>query len=124
MNRLFSLIALAPLLAVSTFAQASGGGASASSPEAAKKLAEPCAACHGADGNPTDPQYPRLAGQYRDYLQEAMHQYKTGKRKNAIMSGFMAPLTEQNIADLAAHFASLPGSKLGDLSHPPKPAGK
>jgi cytochrome c553 len=118
MNRLFSLIALAPLLAVSSLALA------ADTSEAVKTIAAPCAACHGADGNPTDPQYPRLAGQYRDYLQEAMHQYKTGKRKNAIMAGFMAPLTEQNIADLAAHFASLPGSKLGDLSHPAKPAGK
>jgi cytochrome c553 len=118
MNRLFSLIALAPLLAVSSFAHAAGNA------EAAKKLAEPCAACHGVDGNPTDPQYPRLAGQYRDYLQEAMNQYKNGKRKNAIMAGFMQPLTEQNIADLAVHFANLPGGKLDDLSHPAKPAGK
>lgn len=118
MNRFYSLIALASLLAASSFAQAAGNA------EAAKKLAEPCAVCHGADGNPTDPQYPRLAGQYRDYLQEAMHQYKNGKRKNAIMAGFMQPLTEQNIADLAAHFASLPGGKLGDLSQSGKPAGK
>ncbi|HSX59690.1 MAG TPA: cytochrome c [Tahibacter sp.] len=118
MNRLYSLLALAPLLAVSSFAQAAGNL------DAGKKLAEPCAACHGADGNPTDPQYPRLSGQYRDYLQEAMHQYKNGKRKNAIMAGFMQPLTEQNIADLAAYFAQLPGGRLGDLSQPAKPAGK
>jgi cytochrome c553 len=113
MNRLFPLFVLATTLAVSSFAQAAGGNA-----EAGKGLAVPCTACHGADGNPTDPQYPRLNGQYRDYLQEAMLQYKNGKRKNAIMSGFMQPMTEQNIADLSAYFASLPGGKLGDLSHP------
>jgi cytochrome c553 len=114
MNRTFSLIALAAMLAVSSFAQAAGNA------EAGKALAVPCAACHGPDGNPTDPQYPRLTGQYRDYLQEAMLQYKNGKRSNAIMAGFMQPLTEQNIADLAAYFATLPGSKLDDLSHPAK----
>ena len=114
MNRTFSLIALVATLALSPFAHAAGNA------EAGKALAVPCTACHGADGNPTDPQYPRLAGQYRDYLQEAMTQYKNGKRRNAIMAGFMQPLTEQNIADLAVYFATLPGGKLNDLSHPAK----
>ncbi len=75
MNRLFSLIALAPLLAVSSLALA------ADTSEAVKTIAAPCAACHGADGNPTDPQYPRLAGQYRDYLQEAMRNTRPASAK-------------------------------------------
>lgn len=112
MNRTFPLMALAAMLAVSPLALGAGNI------EAGRALAVSCAACHGADGNPTDPQYPRLSGQYRDYLQQSLLQYKNGQRKNAIMAGFVQPLSSQDIADLAAYFASLPGGKLGDLSHP------
>jgi cytochrome c553 len=83
--------------------------------EAGKAKALPCQACHGADGNAADPQYPRLAGQYHDYLERALHEYKKGERKNPIMVGFAAPLSDEDIANLAAYFASLPGSKLTDL---------
>jgi cytochrome c553 len=70
-----------------------------------------CAACHGKDGNtPIDPSYPRIAGQHRDYLERSMLDYKTGSRKNPIMSAQMAPLTRQDIANLAAYYASLPGA--------------
>lgn len=86
-------------------------------PEAGQKKAQPCQACHGADGDKTiDPQYPRLAGQYADYLAKSLRDYQTGSRKNAIMAGFAATLTEQDIADLAAFYASQPGT-LEDLSH-------
>ncbi len=85
--------------------------------EAGKTKAVVCQACHGADGNAgTDPQYPRLAGQYRDYLSHALHAYKKGERNNAIMAGFVATLSDQDIEDLAGYFASLPGSKIADLS--------
>lgn len=84
--------------------------------ESGKAKAVVCQACHGADGNAgTDPQYPRLAGQYRDYLARALHEYKNGERKNPIMAGFVAPLSDQDIQNLAAYFASLPDSKIGDL---------
>jgi len=84
--------------------------------DAGKAKAVPCQACHGADGNAgIDPQYPRLAGQYADYLARALHEYKTGERKNPIMSGFATTLSEKDIEDLSAYFASLPGSKLTDL---------
>lgn len=86
-------------------------------PEAGQKKAQPCQACHGADGDKTiDPQYPRLAGQYADYLAKSLRDYQTGARKNAIMAGFAATLSEQDIADLAAFYASQPGA-LQDLSH-------
>lgn len=83
--------------------------------EAGKTKSVTCQACHGADGAAkVDPQYPRLAGQYRDYLARALHEYKVGSRENAIMAGFVATLSDQDIDDLAAYFASLPPA-LNDL---------
>jgi len=89
----------------------------AGDPVAGKSKAQPCQACHGADGDKTiDPQYPRLAGQYEDYLAKALRDYQTGARKNAIMAGFAATLSAQDIADLAAYYAAQQGA-LEDLSH-------
>jgi len=73
---------------------------------AGKQKSEPCQACHGVDGNNPDPNFPRLAGQYEDYLIRALQDYKSGERKNAIMNGLAAPLSAQDQADLAAYFAS------------------
>lgn len=71
------------------------------------KAAQVCAACHGPDGNkPSAPDQPILAGQHYDYLVRAMTDYKSGKRKNAVMSGFASTLSRQDIEDLAAFFAS------------------
>lgn len=71
------------------------------------KAAQVCAACHGAEGNkPTAPENPILAGQHEDYLAKALSDYKSGKRTNAIMKGFAGQLSNQDIADLAAWFAS------------------
>ena len=68
-----------------------------------------CAACHGPDGvKALDPSYPILAGQYQDYLVRALNEYQKGTRKNPIMMGMAAALTKQEIADLAAYYASLP----------------
>ena len=84
--------------------------------KAGQQKAQPCAACHG-DGNKTiDPQYPKLNGQYADYLVKALTDYKTGARKNPIMAGFAAALSAQDIEDLAAYYQSQPG-ELEDLSH-------
>jgi cytochrome c553 len=74
--------------------------------DAGKAKSVPCAACHGADGNSPTTAFPILAGQYQDYLMRAMEDYQTGKRNNPIMTGFAAPLTEQDRADLAAYFSS------------------
>jgi cytochrome c553 len=71
------------------------------------KAAQVCAACHGPDGNkPSDPTQPILAGQYYDYLVQALMDYKSGRRANAIMKGFAAQLSKKDIEDLAAWFAS------------------
>jgi cytochrome c553 len=106
-----TLIAAALLLALAGTASAKGDAASGANKSKA------CQACHGVDGNGTsDPQYPRLAGQYGDYIARALHEYKTGDRKNPIMAGMAAPLSDQDIDDVAAYFASQP-SKLPDLTH-------
>ena len=64
-----------------------------------------CAACHGADGNSTIPMNPKLAGQYSDYLANALAAYKSGARQSPIMSGMVAALSEQDMADLATYFS-------------------
>jgi cytochrome c553 len=74
-----------------------------------KKAAEVCAACHGPDGNSATPDFPRIAGQHKDYLAKALRDYKSGARKDPVMSGFAAPLTPQDIANLSAFYASQKG---------------
>ncbi len=66
-----------------------------------------CADCHGADGNgPLDPSYPKLGGQYADYLAHALKAYRAGDRQHALMTGQATGLSDQDISDLAAYFAS------------------
>jgi cytochrome c553 len=65
-----------------------------------------CVACHGADGNSTDPSNPRLAGQWPDYLAKALRDYKSGERNNAIMSGFAKALSQKDVENLAAYYAA------------------
>ncbi len=73
-----------------------------------------CEACHGKDGLSIDPNYPNLAGQHFSYLVKALSDYRSGNRSNAIMSSFAANLSNQDIQDLAAWYASQKGLK--DLS--------
>lgn len=84
----------------------SGTAVAGGDAEAGKAASATCAACHGADGNSTIPTNPKLAGQYESYLVEALKAYRSGARQNAIMSGFAAALSDQQIADLAAYFSS------------------
>ena len=74
----------------------------------AAKAKEVCAACHGVDGNSANAEYPRLAGQHRDYLAKALRDYKSGARKNPIMSGMTAALTKDDIDNVAAYYGGLP----------------
>lgn len=98
------------------FATSAIASTPAGSVAAGKNKSGVCGACHGTDGNKTlDGTYPKLAGQYPDYLSKALHEYKSGKRKNAIMGGQAANLSEQDIADLTVYFGSLDGS-VHDLS--------
>jgi cytochrome c553 len=105
----------APALAAVALAAAAPAFAKGDIEAGKKKAGEVCTACHGPDGNAPDPQYPRLAGQYHDYLERALHEYKTGERKNPIMAGFAGQLTDEDVVNVSAFYASLPGGKLTDL---------
>ena len=78
---------------------------------AGKEKSAPCAACHGPEGMSLTPQFPNIAGQYEDYLYQSLKDYKSGERSNAIMAGSVATLNDQDLKDLAAYYASLPGLK-------------
>jgi cytochrome c553 len=96
-------IFFAAALAASTQVSASGNA------EAGKAKSTACAACHGADGNSATAMFPKLAGQHKDYLFHSLKAYKSGKRKNPIMSGQVQNLTETDMADLAAYFSKQKG---------------
>jgi cytochrome c553 len=101
----------AAILALSGQALASGDAANG----AALTKKYNCASCHGADfKTPIDPSYPKLAGQHADYLVHALTAYKRGNkvangRSNPIMAGMAQPLSDRDMADIAAYLESLPG---------------
>ena len=95
----------------------------AGDPAAGKTKSATCAACHNADGNSTNPQYPNLGGQGADYLYKQLHDFKSGARVNAIMVGMVAPLSDQDMQDLAAYFASQKSAK-GTTDPALKPVGE
>lgn len=79
-----------------------------------------CAACHGLDGNPTDPQYPRIAGMSERYIAAQLAHFKSGERNTgmaAVMQPFATPLSAQDMRDLGAYFATqTPGAGIADDS--------
>lgn len=109
MKRALTLFSLGAMLAFASTQLLASGNI-----QDGKQKATTCFACHGADGNSVDPQYPRLAGQYNLYLQQVLHEYKDGQRNNPIMKGMVATLSDQDIEDVATYFSSLPG-KLDNL---------
>ncbi|MCW8333185.1 cytochrome c4 [Vibrio sp. SCSIO 43135] len=83
--------------------------------EAGKAKSQTCVACHGADGNSQLTMYPKLAGQHAKYLEKQLKDLKLGMtsggkqgRVDPVMGGMAMPLSEQDMADLAAYYASLP----------------
>lgn len=97
-----ALIALACLAARPALAETGGNGASG---EATVDPAT-CAACHGADGNSMNPEWPSLAGQHRKYIIMQLNNYQEGLRENALMSAQAMPLTDADKEKLATYFAS------------------
>ena len=79
---------------------------------AGQAKAAACGACHGMDGNSSDPQYPKLAGENEQYIVTQLMKFKSGERQNSIMQGMAAPLSPQDMHDIGAYFAgkeSMPG---------------
>lgn len=87
-------------LVVSAAAGAAGDAA------AGKSKSAVCAACHGADGNSANPMWPHLAGQHAPYLVKQMKDFKSGARKDPVMAPMAKPLSDQDMENLAAYFAS------------------
>lgn len=77
---------------------------------AGKQKSAACAACHGVDGNSSNPEWPKLAGQNPQYLYKQLVDYKENRRENALMAGQVAPLSDQDMQDLAAYFSSQTGT--------------
>lgn len=75
-------------------------------PVVGKKKASACGSCHGEDGNSDNAMFPKLAGQYSSYIVKALKNYKTGARKNAMMNGMAETLSEEDMEDIAAFYAS------------------
>ena len=101
MKRLILILILQVAFTAIAFA---GGNASAG-----KEKSQACVACHGETGVSATPTFPNIAGQYEDYLYTSLAGYKSGERKNAIMSGIVAALSDQDMKDLAAYFAGQEG---------------
>ena len=98
--------------AVSTFAAegAKPAPAVAAKPDLAKGEASfaVCAACHAADGNSSIPVNPKLAQQHPEYLVKQLQEFKSGKRANAIMSGFSAMLSDDDMRNISYWLAAKP----------------
>lgn len=108
-RRILLMMAACAGIAVSLPVHATGD------PQAGKQKSAACQSCHGPDGNSPSAQFPRLAGQYPDYLVHALTEYKTGRRKNPIMAGFAANLSSQDMEDLASFFAGQNGLFVKEL---------
>ena len=90
-----------------TLAFLCASAAQARDPVAGQQLANMCAACHGLQGLSTLPNAPNLAGQPAIYVAEQLKNYRSGSRKNEVMSIIAKPLTDEQIDDLASWYASI-----------------
>lgn len=115
-STLASSLTLAALLAVALPARAAGPAQPAFKPDLAKGQAiatQVCAACHTVDGTRGAPANPILAGQHPEYLAKQLREFKSGKRKNAVMAGFASALSDDDMRHVSAFYAgkkAAPGS--------------
>ena len=107
MNKL--LVSLLLTLGVAGIAQAAATALVGDAAAGQAKTAV-CGACHGPDGNSMAPNFPKLAGQGDRYLLKQLHEIKDGKRQVLEMTGLLANLNDQDLADIAAYYSSQKGS--------------
>lgn len=103
MNRITTTLVVTLLSLVPAITFAAGNA------EEGQRKSAVCQACHGPTGVSVQPIYPILAGQYEDYLVISLKGFRDGSRKNAVMNGFAAALSDQDIEDLAAWYGSQSG---------------
>ena len=99
------LFAAALVAGTANVAQAAGDA------EAGKNKSAVCGACHGADGNSAIPNFPKLAGQVESYTIKQLKDMKSGDRQVPEMAGIVPGLSEQDMADLAAYYATQVSTK-------------
>ncbi|WP_372874003.1 cytochrome c [Pseudomonas sp.] len=98
MNKI--LVSLLLTLGITGLAQAAGDAA------AGQDKVVMCGACHGADGNSAAPNFPKLAGQGERYLLKQLNDIKSGDRSVVEMTGLLNNLSDQDLADISAYYAS------------------
>jgi cytochrome c553 len=103
MNKLQIAVAAGILSMVPAVALSAGNAADG------KNKSVVCHACHGPTGQSIQPIYPNLGGQHQDYLVKTLREFRNGTRQNAIMAGFAANLSDQDIDDISAWYASQQG---------------
>ncbi len=106
------IIALFALWACASLAMADTASPWGGHAEIGKARIAICSACHGLDGQASTPIYPSLAGQHETYIVDQLHDFKLGHRSNPIMLAMAQTLSEQDMHDIGAWYASQPG-------HPP-----
>ena len=107
--KLFASFLMVALFAASAVAADDKAAAKVAKPDLVKGEASftaVCAACHGADGNSGTPVNPKLAQQHPEYLVKQLQEFKSGKRANAVMSGMVAALSEDDMKNIAYWVAS------------------
>lgn len=103
MKRIQSTVAVTLLSLIPTMVLAAGNAAEG------QNKSTICHACHGPTGKSIMPIYPNLGGQQQDYLSKTLRNFRDGSRKNAIMSGFATSLSDTDIEDISAWYASQEG---------------
>ncbi len=109
MKRLINLFAVASLAATLSTAAVASEPVKTAKPDLAAgeaKATQVCVACHAVDGSRGAPSFPILQGQHPEYLVKQLTEFKSGKRKNAVMLGFASGLSDADMRNVAAFFAS------------------
>lgn len=104
------IVSLLLTVGISGMAHAAGEAVQPGDAKAGQAKAAVCGACHGPDGNSMAPNFPKLAGQGERYLTKQLHDIKSGKRTVLEMTGLLTNLSDQDLADISAYFASQKGS--------------
>ncbi|HSW07054.1 c-type cytochrome [Aquabacterium sp.] len=111
MKSLLALTLLAAVVALPASPTLAAETQAAAKPDLAKGQTistQVCGACHTADGSRGSPANPIIGGQHADYLFKQLEEFKTGKRKNAVMTGMATPLSTEDMKNVAAFYASKP----------------
>ena len=103
MNKLQSTVAIALLSVIPAVGFSAGNAAEG------KNKSAVCHACHGPTGKSVEPIYPNIGGQQQSYLIKTLQGFRDGSRQNAIMNGFAGTLSDADIADITAWYASQSG---------------